>query len=210
MRRRFRGGRMFYLITILSVMAVSLISSICVSLTAGTITLSYAVIAPLFVLLFVFVLLGILDLILRFCFPKSCWNYEKSYFSVSKKEIRFYEKLKIRKWKDRVPEWGKSAGFSKSNLQSLEVDYLEKFIFETCIGEILHLSAALLGFTCLFIFPVKHYYFVLPILITNFVLNLMPCLIQRYNRARLLVVYKFKARHNDKEIEQSEKTEQAV
>ena len=186
---------MLYFIIISAIVAGSLISSVCVSCIAGTISVTYAIIAPLFVLLFVFILLGVLDLILRFCFPKSCWNIEKRYFSVSKKEIKLYEKLQIRKWKDKVPEWGKSAGFSKSNLQSLEVDYLQKFIYETCIGEILHLSAAILGFTCLLLFPVKNWYFVLPILITNFVLNLMPCIIQRYNRARLLVVYKFKTRH---------------
>ena len=186
---------MLYFLIISLVVAGTLVSTICVSCLAGTITLSYAIIAPLFVLLYVFILLGILDLILRFCLPKTCWNYERKYFAVSKKEVRLYEKLKIRKWKDKVPEWGKSAGFSKSNLQSLEVDYLKKFIYESCIGEILHLSAAILGFTCLFIFPVKHYYFVLPILLTNFLLNLMPCFIQRYNRARLLVVYKFKTRH---------------
>ena len=187
---------MLYLIIISSVVAVSLSSAICVSCLDGTISLTYAIVAPLLVLLYVFLVLGVLNLILRFCLPKSCWDYKRKYFTVSKKEVKFYEKLKIRNWKDKVPEWGKTAGFSKSRLQSLDAEYLQKFIYETCIGEILHLLGAIFGFTCLFFFPVAHYYFVLPIVFTSFVLNLMPCIIQRYNRARLLVVYKFKTRHS--------------
>lgn len=205
---------MLYIIIISAVVLCSMAAAICVACLTGTISLAYAIIAPLFVLLYVLIMLGILDLILRFCLPKSCWNYEKKYFSVSKKEVRFYEKLKIRKWKDKVPELGKSAGFSKSNLQSLEVDYLKKFLYETCIGEILHLSGALFGFTCLFFFPVKDFYFVLPIVILNFVLNLLPCFIQRYNRARLSVVYKFKIRRSvvkdAGELKQPNETEQTV
>lgn len=187
---------MLYLIIILIVMAGTLTTTICASCLAGTISLTYAIVAPLLVLLYVFLVLGVLNLILRFCLPKSCWDYKRKYFTVSKKEVKFYEKLKIRNWKDRVPEWGKSAGFSKSHLQSLDAEYLQKFIYETCIGEVLHLLGAIFGFTCLFYFPIAHFYFVLPIVLTSFVLNLLPCIIQRYNRARLLVIYKFKTRHS--------------
>lgn len=144
---------MLYIVIISLVMLGTIASAICVSCFTGTISLLYAFLAPLSVLLFVLIGLGIIDLVLRFLFPKSCWNYKKRYFQVSKKEVGFYEKLKIRKWKDKVPELGKSAGFSKRNLQSLEIDYLKKFIYETCIGEILHLSGAILGFAWLFLFP---------------------------------------------------------
>ena len=124
---------MLYLVIISIVMAGTLTATICVSCLAGTISLTYAIVAPLLVLLYVFLVLGVISLILRFCLPKSCWDYKRKYFKVSDNERKFYEKLKIRNWKDRVPEWGKTAGFSKSHLQSLDAEYLQKFIYETYV-----------------------------------------------------------------------------
>ena len=45
--------------------------------------------------------------------PKSRANHEKKRFIVGAKEKKFYEKLYIRKWKDKVPEIGHFTGFRK-------------------------------------------------------------------------------------------------
>ena len=63
------------------------------------------------------------------------------------------------------------------------------------------MSGAVLAFLFLAIYPTRDWYFVLPILAVNFLINLLPCMIQRYNRYRLSVVYKFKARHAKLNIE---------
>lgn len=91
---------------------------------------------------------------------------------------------------------GASGGFSKRNLKSLEPEYIQRFIYETCLGEVLHLLTGVLGFTCLALFPLSQYYFVLPILIVNLILHLLPCFIQRYNRYKLVIVYDYITRHS--------------
>ena len=82
---------------------------------------------------------------------------------------------------------GASGGFSKRNLKSLEPEYIQRFIYETCLGEILHLLTGVLGFTCLALFP---------LLIVNLILHLLPCFIQRYNRYKLVIVYDYITRHS--------------
>lgn len=187
----------FTIISITMLLAMSM--TIMQALVFKNISLTYAIIAPLFVFFYVLIVLGIFALLLRIALPFKMFSFEHKFFGVSKKEIKYYEKFKIKKWKDKVPELGKSAGFSKKNLQSTEPEYLKKFLDETCFGEVLHAIAGVLGFTCLFFFSAKDYYFVLPILIVNLILNLLPCFIQRYNRYRLEILYNFKMRKREEE-----------
>ncbi len=188
-----------YLIIILVVMFADIGLAIWGSISSGSLSLLEAILYPILVLLYVLLMIGLLDIILRI-FPKSMYDYKKRYFKTGKKELRFYEKIGIRKWKNKVPELGATGGFSKRNLQSLSTDYIEKFIYETCFGEILHLLAGILGFTCLFFYPAHCIYFILPILITNLILNLLPCFIQRYNRHKLIVVYNYLKRKEQKSL----------
>lgn len=186
---------MLYATIIILTLAISEGASLAVHFLKGTTTLAYAICAPLFLAVFCGLLLGVLDIITRIL-PQNLWRYDRHPFLVSKKEAKFYEKLGIKKWKDKaVPELGASAGFSKKNLQGTELEYLARFLRETCQGEALHLSGAVLAFLFLAIYPVREWYYVLPILVVNFFINILPCMIQRYNRYRLATVYKFKSRH---------------
>ncbi len=170
-------------------------ATLTVHFVVGSVSLAYAICAPLFLAVFCGLLLGVLDILIRLM-PQNVWRYDKKPLLVSKKEVKFYEKLGIKKWKDKaVPDLGASAGFSKKNLKSTELEYLERFLRETCQGEALHLSGALLAFCFLALYPISDWYFVAPMLAVNFFINILPCMIQRYNRYRLSVVYKFKARH---------------
>ncbi len=190
---------MFYVTVILFTMILDIGIATALSLAEKSITLVYAIIAPFFILAYVLIILGILDLLLRFL-PKSFYDFNKKYYIVSKKEMKFYEKISIRKWENIVPELGSSGGFSKRHLKSIDSQYIRQFIHETCFGEILHLFAGILGFTCLLFFSSDKYLFVLPILIVNLILNLLPCLIQRYNRHKLVTLYNFKTRCNQSRI----------
>ena len=181
---------MLYIFLITIAMLISIGISVTVSLTTGLFSVSYAILSSLCALLYELLLMGIIDLIIRFLLPKKLWNYENKIYKVSKKEIKFYEKLKIRKWKDLIPELGNTAGFSKKNFKTTEIKYIERFIYETCIGEIFHYSCAILGITCIFIFPISQFYLFLPIAIASFILNYLPAIVQRYNRYKWRIIRK--------------------
>ena len=180
---------MLYFLTILIAMLLVETASITVSLVTGSMTLTYAIFMPIFVNFYVLVVLGIIALLMRMVIPRKAWNAQKKCFKVSKKEIVFFNKVNIKAWKDKVPEMGHTSGFPKTKIRSLEKDYLWKFLEETCYAEVMHYVVAVLGFTVLFFLKVSDYAFAFPILIVNLILHVLPSLIQRFNRYRLLQVY---------------------
>lgn len=105
-------------------------------------------------------------------------------------EVRFYERtLRIRGWKDKLPEAGGlfREGFSKRTLRSRDADYLDKFVRETRRGEGAHL-AAMLPAPVFFLWneAVAGW----AIMLYAAAANLPFIAVQRYNRYRLL-----RARH---------------
>lgn len=185
----------FYFLMVLFTMIIT-ISLAILNAINGSISLTYAIVAPFLVNFYCLIILGILALTLRVCLPfDKVYNHERKIFKVEKREILFYEKLKIKAWKDKIPEMGHTAGFSKKSIASTEVAYLKKFLSETCFAEVLHGLAAILPLSALFFFPFRDYYFVVPILLVNLFLNSLSYLIQRYNRYRLKIVYDYKTRH---------------
>ena len=94
--------------------------------------------------------------------PKKCANHAYRIFSVSAKERKFYEKLKIRKWKDKVPEIGHFTGFRKNKIaEPKNVEYLDRFLLEICYGEIGHFFGLFFGFAILLFYPIIMHAFVL-------------------------------------------------
>ena len=64
------------------------------------------------------------------------------------KNGRIYEKiLKVRRWKDHLPDWGGifAGGFSKGRLRSGDHGYLRRFVIESCRGEAVHWAVMCLG-----------------------------------------------------------------
>ena len=49
--------------------------------------------------------------------PNKWFGVYNKHFQVSKKTTRFYEKLKIKKWKDKVWELGGLGGFRKNKIK---------------------------------------------------------------------------------------------
>lgn len=97
----------------------------------------------------------------------------------------YSEKLKIKSWKDNLPQYISKAGFSKKNLNSLSLDYINWFILETCRAEWAHRNC--LWITVLLVFINK---FLTGMIFSFIVLmvNLPYVWIQRYNRIRLIKV----------------------
>ncbi len=134
---------------------------------------------------------GIFALIIRRLTPRSWYHPDMRIFKVSKRERDFYFHMKIKKWKDLVPELGLFTGFSKSEVKDAQDSaYLERFLIESNYGVIIHLANALLGFLIVFIPCCSSPSVWIPIYIVNFVLSLAPVAVLRFSTHTLFKLYK--------------------
>lgn len=125
--------------------------------------------------------------------PKKCAQHDKKAYTVSAKEKKFYEKIKIRKWKDLVPEIGHFTGFRKNKIvDPKSVEYLERFLLEACYGEIGHFFCLFFGFAILLLFPLTEIWLAvsIPVAIVNVFLNIPSIFILRYNSYKLEILRK--------------------
>ncbi|MBR2442416.1 MAG: hypothetical protein IKB20_05070 [Clostridia bacterium] len=125
--------------------------------------------------------------------PVKCANHDKKIFKVSPKEKKFYEKLKIRAWKDKVPEIGQLTGFRKNKLDSPQsVEYLDRFLLESCYGEIGHFCSVILGFLLVLPYGITPMWFAIsiPVAFVNALMNIPSFCILRYNSYKLEVLKK--------------------
>lgn len=128
------------------------------------------------------------------------WLKNKRFFEVSKKEQKFYEKLGIRAWKDKVIELGGMGGFSKSKIDDPNSpEYIERFLIESYKGEVDHITGMIAGFSVIFILPLKYAWFIgVPVAIVNVFVNMMSTMILRYNTPKLKTLHKRAMRNQDK------------
>lgn len=154
--------------------------------------------SPWFVILMVvvstafqFVIDGIIAWLWHFT-PNKWYMPDRKIMQVSDKQVKFYEKMKIRKWKDKVWELGGLGGFSKAKLvDANSPEYITQFIIESGKGIVEHYIGAFAGFLCVFIFPLKYALVIgVPVALVNFVLNILPIWILKYNIPKLKVVLK--------------------
>ena len=130
--------------------------------------------------------------------PEKFANHESKVYTVSAKEKGFYEKLKIRKWKDKVPEIGHFTGFRKNKIvDPKSVEYLDRFLLEACYGELGHFWILFIGFSILLLgfipfFPTMSLWLAIsiPVSIVNIFLNLPSLFILRYNSYKLEILRK--------------------
>ena len=124
--------------------------------------------------------------------PNKWFEIDNKFYNVSNGERKFYEKIKIRKWKDKIWELGSLGGFSKKSLKSRsDKNYLKQFIIESNKGVLTHFIGCFAGFLALIILPSKCILSIsLPIALVNLVLNLPSLFILRYNTPKLLAGYK--------------------
>ena len=124
--------------------------------------------------------------------PIKCANFKKRIFIVSKKEKFFYEKIKIKNWKDKIPEIGHFTGFRKNKvLDPKNSEYIKRFLHEICYGEMGHFASMFTGIFLLLIPWFKSFwiYLCIVIIIINAFLNLLPIFVLRYNSFTLYSIY---------------------
>ncbi len=102
----------------------------------------------------------------------------------AERDGRVYRRLRIKRWKDRLPEAGSlfGGGFSKRAVRGHDAAYFERFVVETRRAEVTHWWVMLAApFFFLWNPPALGVVMVVYALAAN-----GPCLlVQRYNRARL-------------------------
>ena len=174
------------------------IIGVCVAVIAGVVAPIYSVnfFYVLGVAAFAVVLVIVVDaLVATICrlLPQKLANHERKCFTTSAKEKKFYEKIKIRKWKDAVPEIGQFTGFRKNKIADPNsVEYLDRFLLEICYGELGHLLSLPLGFLILLLSPGTKIWLAvaIPVAIVNMLMNLPSLFILRYNSYKLEVLRK--------------------
>lgn len=134
----------------------------------------------------------IIDLILAgivYRLPNKWFTEDVKCFDVGKKERRFYEKLGIKHWKDKVLELGAICGFRKNKISDASnPEYFKRFIMENNKGIIIHILNALLGFLVIFCIPLKYWLVIsVPVAVVNAFLATLPTFILRYNIPKLKV-----------------------
>lgn len=110
---------------------------------------------------------------------------------------RIYEKFKISKWKDKLPDMSKISKkmFPKSIKTRLTAENTKRLILETCVAEYVHSFLILISPFILFF--TEGFSGVL-FMILNILGNVPFIMIQRYNRPRLIKVYdKLILKNND-------------
>ena len=124
---------------------------------------------------------GLMAFLIRRALPMSWFSPGKKIFNVSKKEKKFYQSIKIKSWKDKIPELGGFTSFHKNELSSSnDVEYLKRFIIESNYGVIIHVENALLGFM-IFLIPMCSAPSIwIPIFAVNLVLSMLPVFVLRY------------------------------
>ena len=133
---------------------------------------------------------GIEALIIRRLTPKIWYAPESKFFHVSERERKLYKKIKIKKWKDKVPELGMFTGFSKSEIKNADdSEYLGRFLLESNYGVVIHLVNAIFGFVIAFIPFCSAPSIWIPIYTVNFVLSILPVFILRYTSHTLFKLY---------------------
>ena len=113
-------------------------------------------------------------------------DYKKYMYKIKYWEYKgvwYNKRLKIRVWKDFLPQYVSKNGFSKKNLNNLSLSYINQFILETCRAEWAHKNCMWIAILLIFInkFIIGITFFIVVLLI-----NFPYICIQRYNRIRLI------------------------
>ncbi len=134
---------------------------------------------------------GIGAIAIRRLTPSNWYHPKRCIFKISRCERNIYCSLRVKKWKNLVPELGMFTGFSKREVKSIsDKKYLERFLTESNYGTVIHLENAFFGFVIMFIPCCSAPSVWLPIFVVNFILSIMPVAVLRYTSYTLLRLYK--------------------
>ena len=129
--------------------------------------------------------------------PEKWFTKDKGIFRTSERELKFYEFLKVKKWKDHIPELGSFTGFHKNKLLNpFDNKYIWRFIIESRYGVAIHIYSVPASFLLLLLdwrmYSGESNIWLtigLPVAIVNAILIVLPAFILKYNLPRLLRIF---------------------
>lgn len=131
---------------------------------------------------------------------KAKFRYEERPYRpfVWEKEGRLYERLGIRRWKEKLPDMSRIVpGLipSKQMPRAMTAELARKMVQETCVAEYIHVLLCIVGVSCVRVWPGTGGW----VMATLFLLgNLAYCAIQRYNRPKLVkILHRLEKRERD-------------
>ena len=142
--------------------------------------------------------------------PSRWMNPNKKIFTTSKLEMKFYELIGVRKWKDKVPELGGFTSFHKNKLSDpWNNEYVERYMLEACYGVIIHLFSPIFAFLIILLdykmYVGKSYMWLtimLPVAIINAILIVLPAFILKYNLPKLKMLWDINQKNKKKKEEE--------
>ncbi len=115
------------------------------------------------------------------------YNADRFPFKVYKFERKIYEKIGVKKWKDLLPN---KMGMRKDKIEDKNnSNYLNMFIIESCRAEFMHGLSAVFSLVVAIFLPFKYITISLPVIFVNIILQILPVLVQRYNRPKIKALY---------------------
>ncbi len=135
-----------------------------------------------------FLIIVVLTVLAGQCVPKVCYR-DCKLNQVSKRELNFYRAIGLGKWKDYVCELGVLSGFSKKKVAAPnDPSYIDRFLFEINKGMFVHIVCVFGAFLVL-LFPLPGTWsIVLPVALIGVLLNILPIMVLRYNKPRLIML----------------------
>ena len=153
-------------------------------------------------IIFEILLNGAVALIIHWL-PTKWFIAERKIFRTFKWERKTYEKLGIKKWKDKVWELGGLGGFRKNKINDpTNPEYFSTFLMESNKGIAVHFFGIFVSFGCILLFPKYIWTIGFPCSIVGVFLNILPILILRYNIPKLEIARE-RARRNKLKKEES-------
>ena len=129
--------------------------------------------------------------------PEKWMDPNKKIFTASKRELAFYEKIGVKKWKDKLPELGGFTSFHKDKLYDpWNFEYVKRYLLEACYGVVIHIFSVPFSFLIILL-DYKMYTgwswmwltIMLPVAIINAILIVLPAFILKYNIPKLKMLY---------------------
>lgn len=184
-----------YLCTIgIAMLAISLIN-----IAVGTASPLYMLIAVVWCTALQFAIDGLIAILIH-KMPNKWFGTDNPVYHVSKREKALYQRLGVRRWKDKVWELGGLGGFSKKRLQEpSDPAYIERFLIECNKGVLTHRLSYPAGFLAMLTLPgVCAFTIALPVAVVNLYLNILPTVVLRYNTPMLKSLLKRLQRNSRK------------
>ena len=176
----------------LSIIGVAMVIIAVLNILFGVAPWYYVIAAVIWCVAFQFAVSGGMAILIRLT-PDRYYGVDNPRFNVSEKSRKLYQKLQVRRWKDKVWELGGLGGFSKKSLADPKnPEYIEKFIIECNKGVVTHRLSYPLGFLAMLtVSGLCAYTIALPTAIVNLFLNILPTIVLRYNTPALKKLLSF-------------------